>query len=133
MVSSRSKVFTYIGGWPKIMAKLSFGENTPRYFEFLIDSGSDYTLISQSDALVLGIHYEDIRGQESTAELADLNIIHTKKINLELKIDDITLNIPVLVAKEKVECLLGRKGVFDKFDILFQESKQQVILKKLSK
>ena len=68
------------------MAKLSFGENTPRYFEFLIDSGSDYTLISQSDALVLGIRYQDIRSSESTAELADLNIIHTKKINLELKL-----------------------------------------------
>lgn len=83
MASSQCKVFPYISGWPKIMAKLSSGENTPRYFEFLIDSGSDYTLIGQSDALILGIDYKNI------------------------------------------------KGVFDKFDILFQESQQRVVLKKL--
>lgn len=131
MESLPSKVFPYIGGWPKIMAKLKKGKGVARYFEFLIDSGSDYTLISAIDALRLGIEYKSLKGIESTAELADGHPIHTKKVNLELWIEELHLVIPVLIAKENVEPLLGRKGIFDQFDILFQEVKQQVTFTKI--
>ncbi len=40
------------------------------------------------------------------------------------------MNISVMIAKEEVECLLGRKDIFDKFDITFREKEQQVIFEK---
>jgi hypothetical protein len=47
-----------------LTAKLQKGKNKARYFEFLIDSGADYTLISKSDAYLLGIEYEKIDTKE---------------------------------------------------------------------
>ena len=46
------------------MAKLRVKKSKARYFEFLIDSGADYTLISKTDAYVLGIDYKKIRKKE---------------------------------------------------------------------
>lgn len=121
-----SKTLPYIRGWPKLLTKVRKTKNKIRYLEFLIDSGSDYTMIWQGDALLLGIDYKTLKGPEITAEVANFDLIHSKKVNLEININDHFLNIPVLITKEKINPLLGRKGVFEKFDVLFQESQQQV-------
>jgi len=110
-----------------IMAKLGLSKNKSRYFRLLIDSGADYTLISKSDAAVLGLNYKNINTKEIKVEIANLAFIHTKKSHLTITIEDNSFKIPVLIAKEEVECLLGRKGIFDKFDILFREKEGQVI------
>lgn len=112
-----------------IMAKLRAKQGRARYFEFLIDSGANYTLISKSDAYVLGIDYKNIKKNEIKVEVANMTFIHGKKINLILIIENIELKIPVFVAKEEIENLLGRKGVFEYFDVLIQERKKQVILR----
>ena len=113
------------------MAKLGPPKNKQRYFEFLVDSGSDFTIISKSDAAYLGINYQDIKEPEVGVEVANLAIIKTKKTSMILTIKNINLLIPILVANQEVECLLGRKGIFDRFNIIFQESKQQVIFMKI--
>lgn len=110
-----------------LMAKLRKESGNARYFEFLIDSGADYTLISKYDAALLGVEYEQIEGKEITVEVANLTFIHAKRINLILTIEGQDLIVPVLVAAEDVEALLGRKGIFEHFDILFQENREQVI------
>ncbi|MDH5597289.1 MAG: retroviral-like aspartic protease family protein [Candidatus Peregrinibacteria bacterium] len=109
------------------MAKLYGSAERGRFFRLLVDSGADYTLISSSDALILGIEYKKISTREVKVEVANLAFIHTKKTRLVIEIEGVKLSIPVLVAKEEVECLLGRKGVFTYFDILFQEQRQQMI------
>lgn len=111
------------------MAKLAFLPDKSRYFEFLIDSGADYTLISQSDALYLGLEYDEFESEETKVEAANLSFIHTKMALFILTIEGKNFRIPVLVAKEKVEPLLGRRGVFENFDVIFQENRQQVVFK----
>ena len=110
-----------------IMAKLGMPHGRARYFRLLVDSGADYTLISSADALLLGLDYQEIRSPETKVEVANMASIHTKKTLLTLTIESLAFKIPVLVAKEEVECLLGRKGVFDQFDILFQEKEGRVV------
>ena len=121
--------FPYSNGRPALTAKLRKGNNKARYFEFLIDSGADFTLISQSDALLLGIEYKSIKTKEIKVEVANLTYIHAKRTNITITIGNNNFAVPVLVAKEEVERLLGRKGVFDKFDVTFKEKSQEVIFK----
>lgn len=108
------------------MTKVKKGKNTLRYLEFLIDSGSDYTMIWQGDALILGLEYKKIKGPETRAEVANLHVIHSKEVRLEIEINDSFIEVPVLISKEPMTPLLGRKGIFDRFEILFQEAKEQV-------
>ena len=119
--------FHYIHGRPMIMAKLGVSPESSRYFRLLIDSGADYTIISQKDAILLGLDYRKMRSPEIKVEVANLTSIHAKKTTLWITIETVELRIPVLVTKEEVECLLGRKGVFDYFDVTFQEGKEQVL------
>ena len=121
--------FPYINNRPKLLAKLREGKGKARYFEFIIDSGADYTLIANSNAIILGIEYNKLKTKETKVEVANLAFIHAKQTTLTITIENNSFNIPVLVAKEEVECLLGRKGIFDKFDITFQERQKQVIFK----
>jgi len=113
-----------------IMAKLRKENGQARYFEFLIDSGADFTMISKSYASILDLEYSNLKGEEIKVEVANLTFIHAKKTTLILTIEGNDFVIPTLIANEEVECLLGRRGVFENFDIIFQENQQQVIFKK---
>lgn len=55
MTKSWSRAFPYVKGRPSITVQLGIPEGRSRYFELLIDSGADYTVISKSDAMILGI------------------------------------------------------------------------------
>ena len=101
-----------------------------RYFELLVDSGADYTLISQYDAALIGVNYKKIRSKEQKIEMPNLTCIKAKKVSLELELRKCIVKIPVLVAEEEVECLLGRKGVFDYFDVFFEQRKGRVVFKR---
>lgn len=122
--------FTYIKNRPMLMAKLGKDKTSARYFEFLIDSGADYTLIPKSAATILGIDYNKIPNQKTKIETANLQSIQAKKIKLFFIINDIKFKIPVLISEEEGECLLGRKGIFENFNITFKEKDQEVIFDK---
>lgn len=111
-------------------AKLRRGKNKARYFEFLIDSGADFTLISQSDASLLGIDYDELKSKEIKVEVANLAFIHAKKTKVKITIGNEDFDIPILVAKEGVERLLGRSGIFSKFEITFKERVNLVLFRK---
>ncbi len=110
-----------------LMAKLGKDQNSSRYFEFLIDSGADYTMIPQSAGTILGLTYKSLPDHKTKIETANLESIEAKQTDLYLTIDKIRLKIPVLICKEEVECLLGRKGIFDNFEITFKEKLQEVV------
>lgn len=113
------------------MARLRKEDGVPRYLEFLVDSGSDFSMISNTTAMVLGLEYEKLKTEEVKVELANMSYMHTKEAALTVTIEGNDLKIPVLIAREEADSLLGRKGVFEKFDITIQESQQQVIFKKV--
>lgn len=102
-----------------------------KYFEFLIDSGSDYTLIANSHAISLCLNYDEISNPEITLKVANHQQMKGKQIRLVFTLENINFDIPVVVTKQEVECLLGRTGVFEPFNVIFQESKRQVIFQKL--
>lgn len=110
-----------------ILAKLRKKSGKARYFEFLIDSGADYTLISQYDARLLGVEYKKIKQKEMQVEVANLAFIHAKKTTFVLNVAGMDIDIPVLVSKENVESLLGRRGLFNNFYILFRENEGEVV------
>lgn len=64
--------FPYIQSRPQITAKLRKRNGRTRYFNFLLDSGADFSLISKSDAIVLGIDYSLIESKEIKVEVANL-------------------------------------------------------------
>ena len=112
-----------------LTAKLGKAKGPSRYFEFLIDSGSDYTIIPKSDAEILEVHYDQLESKEIKVEAANLTVMHGKEAKLKIEIMGEILTIPVLITKEEVDRLLGRKGVFTKFDITFKEKAGVVIFK----
>ena len=114
-----------------LMAKLRHEDGKARYFEFLIDSGADFTMIPRSYASILGIQYKKLLGKEVKVEVANLTYIYAKRTTLFLTLADNNLVIPALIANNEAECLLGRKGLFENFDIIFQENKKLVIFKKM--
>ena len=118
-----------------VMVKLGLPGGKARFFEMLIDSGADHTLISKSDAAVLGLDYEKIRSKETTHTAANLSLMHGKMAKMLItfivsKDKEIKFEIPVFVTKEEIERLVGKKGVFDEFEITFKEKEQKVIFKK---
>ena len=123
--------FTYIKNRPMLMAKLGNDKSSARYFEFLIDSGADYTLIPKSAATILGVDYDKIPNQKTKIETANLQSIRAKKTELLFIMSNIKFKIPVLICEAEVECLLGRKGIFENFDITFKEKDREVIFDKI--
>lgn len=130
MAPSLSLKFPYIKGRPFILVKLGTANENLRYFRLLIDSGADYTLISEKDGQLFGLDYNDIYTKEIKIEMADSSFIHAKKKILLMNIEGVELKVTALITKENVECLMGRQGVFENFDILFKEVDQEVVFTK---
>ena len=63
--------FPYINARPAIMAKLWISKESLRYFEFLVDSWADFTIISKSSATYLWIDYKNIKSEEINVEVAN--------------------------------------------------------------
>jgi len=121
----------YIRERPMLMAKLGLPGERGRYFELLIDSGADHTLISRSDAMIFGLDYDKLTTKEMELEAANQTKILARKVTLQITLNDEDLLIPVFISKVEVQPLLGRKGVFDRYDVIFKEREQKVIFKKI--
>jgi len=110
-----------------LVAVVTNDQGHERYLEFLIDTGADYTFISYSHAILLGLDYHSIQSPEKDFDVANSTSIKAKKIYLTIKIGNKNILTPVFIANQPMENLLGRRGIFDHYEIVFQESKKQVI------
>lgn len=121
----------YRHGRPMLTAKLQKGNLSAKYFEFLIDTGADYTLMSQYDASLFGVQYDDINSVEIKIEAANQTLLHAKKAKVTMSLGMYSLIVPILISREQVEIpLLGRKGVFNQFEITFKEKEGVVTFKR---
>lgn len=118
--------FTYQKGKPIITVPVQYRKNKAKHIHLLLDSGADYTILSRTDAIFLGVDYNTLSQKEETAEAANMSLIHHKKVRLYITIGTLTIQIPALVTKEPVQSLLGRKGIFDRFDITFTKDQHIV-------
>lgn len=102
----------------------------------LIDSGADISIIPKALAEVLDL---DLSGETSTSHgiSGSIKVKNSKmKVTLKKNHDETwTSMIPVqvILSGEEPPIILGRKGFFDKFIILINESKKKIQLKKINK
>lgn len=122
--------FAYQKQRPTATVHLSVDGVIGRYMKLLIDTGSDRSMLAASDAAFFGIDYDRLGVSKQDVELADSTCIQAKEVTLLLEMDSFTLSVPFLVTREYVQPLMGRRGVFDAFDVLFQQRGQRVLFRK---
>ncbi len=78
--------------------------------------------MSQFDASLFGVQYSDINSAEIKIEAANQTLLHAKKAKVTMTLGTCLLSVPILNSREQVEIpLLGRKGIFDQFEVIFKE------------
>ena len=95
-----------------------------------LDSGADMTLLPLSFAKALGIKIEE----EQVKEIRGIGDSAVSVIikEIEMKISDVNIKANVGIALiEEVPYLLGRKDIFNKFRIIFEEYNERIILEKV--
>ena len=112
------------------------GENTSVEVAALIDSGCDITVIPEDLAKAVGLN---LKGTESTlyAFRESSKVIDSKAyitfMGRQAR-QNIKVQVPVLIVKSKdgisddEGIVLGVEGIFDKFNINFKKTKNQIIL-----
>lgn len=118
--------YAYRKGRPYITVRVKKPDSDYKYVKFLVDTGTDRTLISRSTGLLLGIDYDALGSKITSLEVANLSSLQVKEAQIVMDFDGEEIKVTVWVADQYLEDLLGRKGVFEHFDVLFQEADQQV-------
>jgi hypothetical protein len=95
-------------------------------FKAYVDSGSDISLFTKSDAELLGLslYKGEYRPIVGIGKLLIPSYLH----NVKMKIEETTLNVKAAFAdSDEVPRLLGRTDVFKHFKISFDEEKLEII------
>ena len=95
-----------------------------------LDSGADITLLPLSFAKVLGVKIED----EEIKEIRGIgdSAVSVMIKEVEIKIGDVKLKANVGIALiEEVPYLIGRKDIFNKFRVIFEEYNKRILLEKI--
>ncbi len=109
---------------------LSIGIDNIGLVHCILDSGADYCTFPEIIGLKAGIEVK--KGKVSRTECAhgELSDSYVCPIKLNIFGEYITVDA-VFVKDGKEPALIGRKGIFDKFRITFEESKKQYRMKRL--
>jgi len=94
--------------------------------EAYVDSGAFYSIFSSYEADAIGIDYR--RGKQNNIVVGDGNTIPVYFHTLPVTIGDISFNA-VIGFSQKLGVgfnLLGRRSVFEKFVIVFDDIKKQI-------
>ena len=94
-------------------------------FDGYVDSGADISLFTRSDCTLLGYKLEE--GKEKLIGGVSGTLIRTFIHQVPIKIGNTKIEAEVAFAEiENVPRLIGRKTIFEKFQILFDEKKLKV-------
>ncbi len=97
-----------------------------------VDSGATYTILSIDDAHRMGIEWES--GKAQMIVVGDGSFIPVYFHDLSIQIDKWQVTAPVGFS-ERLGVgfnLLGRKGIFDQFQVCFNDHTRKVTFKKIS-
>ena len=97
----------------------------------LVDSGAVYTILSIDDAQRIGIDWE--RGRQQMIVVGDGSFIPTYIHDLTLRIGEFEITAPIGFS-ERLGVgfnLLGRKGIFDQFQVCFNDHIRKVTFQKI--
>ena len=96
-----------------------------------VDSGATYSIFSIDDAKRIGISWE--KGRHQMIVVGDGSYIPTYLHELSLKIGEHHITAPIGFS-ERLGVgfnILGRKGIFDQFQICFNDRARQVTFEKI--
>lgn len=114
------------------VADISLQSSRGLWFEFhpYIDSGADITLVPLSLGKLLGFTKDSKKIEKISGISGSIPIIYL--IN-EMKIGQYVFKAQIGWAlTEDVPPLLGRKDVFDRFDITFKQAREEIVFDKIS-
>jgi hypothetical protein len=100
----------------------------------MLDSGADVSVISKDQAEAIGISTEgDITVANGVTGPGEFISSHVS-IHIEEGHEDYRFIIPVSIALKPYELppLLGRSGIFDKFEITFKEHEKRIDMTSIS-
>lgn len=102
-----------------------YGPNARTLAQLLyIDSGADHTLLPYRIGKYLGLEQQAREISEIHGINGSVGVIY---VSLEMELAGIRFSAPVAWAQlEEVPVLLGRSGVFDQFEIAFQQARRLV-------
>lgn len=111
---------------PYIPLTLKIGK-TPRRFWAFVDSGSTFSIFRVSEILDLDFDYR--RGKRVNVQVGDGGFIPVYLHKLEVSLDDVRFPATVGFSNRLgVEFnLLGRKDIFEMFDVTFSDSANEII------
>ena len=108
------------------------GVHTPRGlvpFRFFLDSGADVSMLPASAAAFVGL-------QSGAAAMKVTGVeggsIEAAVSELRLRLGSLDIGIPCLVSPiEDTPYLLGRAGIFDRFNVLFDNAHRRIVLESI--
>ena len=103
-------------------------ENKSLEFSVILDSGSDITTVPQAIADILGLEVKDeeneMIGYKGRGKIKNGKVMLILKGKMQ-RIDGVLQDVPIAVMQdpEEQEVVVGTKGVFEPFKILFNDGK----------
>lgn len=96
-------------------------------FKPYLDTGADISLLTRLDAELLGL--DIYKGQEELIGGVGGGLVKTYTHSVQVQIGETKLRVPVAFAdSDETPRLLGRRNIFSKFYIGFNESKHRCVL-----
>ncbi len=101
-----------------------------RFFDFLLDTGADCTMLPKFMAQIIGINLSTCKRTKSYGIEGKGVTVHIGKIGI--KIGKYPLKVKCLFSKEETTpFILGRMGIFSKFNIIFDSKREKIRLSKI--
>ena len=125
----KSWVFDYQrepGGYlyPAAILHVQGKNKTWQGFLMFVDSGTDTTLLTREDALLLGIDYRS--GKYTQVGGINRGFIDGYAHKLKVRLCDQEFKAEIIFAdSDETPRLLGRQDIFKKFQVCFRDSKHQ--------
>ena len=131
-MSESQFIFEY-RDFPLIPIKFSSnGKETP-IIDALLDSGGDFIVIPCAIAKYLGLKLKkagnvDTAGGETTLNKSYVNMVINNE-EKEFKYDDLEIHVS---DRNDIPVLLGRKPIFEDYEIIFKKYENQLILNRVA-
>ena len=99
-------------------------------WRFVLDSGADFTLVPRSAAELLGVDLSGAR--KMTARGIEGSGVSAQLAEITLRIGDVEFGVPCLFSSnENTPYLLGRMGLFSRFNITFDNRRRKIVLEEI--
>lgn len=115
---------------PNVPLELRLGSDWYKFMAY-VDSGASFSIFSARTVKALGFPYK--KGQLTSLVVGDGSSIPVYLHRLRIKIGDYRFLAPIGFSEKLGVAfnLLGRAGIFDRFDITFSDSKERVTFTKI--